>query len=67
MILFHSLRAQFHVDESDVNPLHGSESHSAARREIQKLFPVQTTVAVIKPETAEESGGNRKLRISNQG
>jgi nucleoside diphosphate kinase len=40
-----------------MNPLHGSDSHSAARREIEKIFPVETTVAVIKPETAEESGG----------
>ena len=45
------------MQESDINPLHGSHSRSAARREIEKIFPVETTVAVIKPETAEESGG----------
>jgi hypothetical protein len=45
------------VEESEINPLHGSNSRSAARREIQKIFPVETTVAVIKPETAEENGG----------
>ena len=56
-VSFYSLRAQFHVEESDINPLHGSNSRSAARREIEKIFPVETTVAVIKPETAEESGG----------
>ncbi|CAB3983118.1 thioredoxin domain-containing 3 homolog isoform X4 [Paramuricea clavata] len=62
-----SLRAQFHVDESDMNPLHGSDSHSAARREIEKIFPVETTVAVIKPETAEESGDKIINRIKEAG
>ncbi|XP_028393484.1 thioredoxin domain-containing protein 3 homolog isoform X2 [Dendronephthya gigantea] len=62
-----SFRAQFHVDESDMNPLHGSESHSAARREIEKIFPVETTVAVIKPETAEESAEQIVDRIKEAG
>lgn len=57
ILQFYSLRAQFQVDESGINPLHGSDSKSAARREIEKIFPVETTVAVIKPEAAEESGG----------
>ena len=64
LFIFYSLRAQFHVEESDINPLHGSASRSAARREIEKIFPVETTVAVIKPETAEENGG-RDLRKTN--
>lgn len=45
-----SLRHQFHVEDSPVNPLHGSDSLEAAEKEIQQLFPVQSTVAVIKPE-----------------
>ena len=52
-----SLRAQFKVEDSDMNPLHGSDSQTAAAKEIEKIFPIQTTVAVIKPETAAQSGG----------
>lgn len=51
------------MDDSDFNPLHGSDSQSAADREIEKIFPVETTVAVIKPETALENGG--KLMLLN--
>ena len=45
------------MEESEFNPLHGSDSITAADREIQKIFPVQTTVAVIKPEAAAEMSG----------
>ena len=54
---FYSLRHQFHVEDSSVNPLHGSDSLVAAEKEIQQLFPVQSTVAVIKPELESDKRG----------
>ncbi|KAJ7372866.1 Thioredoxin domain-containing protein 3 [Desmophyllum pertusum] len=45
-----SLRHQFQVEDSPINPLHGSDSTETAEKEIQQFFPVQSTVAVIKPE-----------------
>ena len=52
-----SLRLQFHVEESPVNPLHGSDSTVAAEKEIRQLFPVQSTLAVIKPEMEPDKRG----------
>ena len=54
---FNSLRAQFQVEDCPVNSLHGSDSVEAASKEIQKIFPMQSTVAVIKPETEPEQRG----------
>ncbi|XP_061827488.1 thioredoxin domain-containing protein 6 [Nerophis lumbriciformis] len=48
------LRAQFAVGEHLINQLHGSESVEEAYREITFFFPVQQTLAVIKPDTMEE-------------
>lgn len=62
-----SLRAQFKVEDSDMNPLHGSDSQTAAAKEIEKIFPIQTTVAVIKPETAAQSGDAIINKIKESG
>ncbi|XP_067686635.1 thioredoxin domain-containing protein 6-like isoform X6 [Haliotis asinina] len=45
-----SLRAQFSIDESSINQLHGSDSPETAEKEIQKFFPMEQTVAAIKPD-----------------
>ena len=45
------------MEDSPVNSLHGSDSVEAAQKEIQKIFPMQSTVAVIKPETEPEQRG----------
>ena len=52
-----SLRHQFQVEDSPINPLHGSDSPEAAEKEIQHFFPVQSTVAVIKPEVEPDKRG----------
>ena len=57
LLLKFSLRLQFHVEESPVNPLHGSDSPVAAAKEIQQFFPVQSTLAVIKPEMEPDKRG----------
>ncbi|KAM3607555.1 uncharacterized protein V6R79_009584 [Siganus canaliculatus] len=48
------LRAQFAVEHEAINQLHGSASHEEAKREIDFFFPKQQTLAVIKPDAAEE-------------
>ncbi|XP_054642863.1 thioredoxin domain-containing protein 6 isoform X2 [Dunckerocampus dactyliophorus] len=48
------LRAQFAVGDHPVNQLHGSESTEDASREISFFFPVQQTLAMIKPDAMEE-------------
>jgi len=45
-----SLRAQFSVEDNPLNQLHGSDSPETAKAELQYFFPVQQTVALIKPD-----------------
>ena len=52
-----SLRHQFQVEDSPINPLHGSDSFEKAEKEIQQFFPVQSTVAVIKPDLEPDKRG----------
>ncbi|XP_066305247.1 thioredoxin domain-containing protein 3 homolog isoform X4 [Branchiostoma lanceolatum] len=48
-----SLRAQFAVEDVPVNPLHGSDSLESAEKEVQFFFPMQQTLAVVKPDAQE--------------
>ncbi|KAI4893002.1 hypothetical protein NFI96_027329, partial [Prochilodus magdalenae] len=48
------LRAQFVGASECVNQLHGSVSLQEAEKEISFFFPKEHTLAVIKPDTAEE-------------
>ncbi|XP_005109042.2 thioredoxin domain-containing protein 3 homolog [Aplysia californica] len=43
-----SLRAKF-IGQSGVNQFHGSDSETQAKKELDFFFPMQETVAVIKP------------------
>lgn len=40
-----------------INQLYGSDSLEAAKREIQYFFPLQSTLAVIKPHVTHEQRG----------
>ena len=51
-----SLRATFTVEEEPLNQLHGSDSNEAAGRELDMLFPVEQTLAAIKPDAFERRG-----------
>ncbi|XP_032239507.2 thioredoxin domain-containing protein 3 homolog isoform X3 [Nematostella vectensis] len=62
-----SLRAQFQVEDSPINPLHGSDTAENAEKEIQKFFPMQSTVAVIKPEVEPDQRELIKQRIKEAG
>ncbi|XP_033727926.1 thioredoxin domain-containing protein 3 homolog isoform X5 [Pecten maximus] len=45
-----SLRAKFAVDDVMINQFHGSDSEDSAQKELEFFFPVQQTMAVIKPD-----------------
>ncbi|XP_077159156.1 thioredoxin domain-containing protein 3 [Paroedura picta] len=57
-----SLRAEFAIDSAPINQLHGSDSASQAAKELEFFFPVEHTLAVIKPTALEE----HKDEIMNQ-
>ena len=44
------------VDGTDVNMIHGSDSPEKANDELNFFFPMQQTVAVIKPDAYENKG-----------
>lgn len=44
-----TFRNEFDVLSSGVNPIHGASTVEQAEREITMFFPVEQTVAVIKP------------------
>ena len=51
-----SLRAQFSVEASPVNQIHGSDSLDTAEKEIEFFFPKEKTLAIIKPNAIDKKG-----------
>ena len=51
-----SLRAQFSVEECPINQLHGSDTPETAEQELNFFFPMQQTVAVVKPDAYQTKG-----------
>jgi nucleoside diphosphate kinase len=51
-----SLRAQCSVDSSHINPLHGSDNPETAKKELEYFFPMEQTMAVIKPDGYQTKG-----------
>ncbi|XP_063777889.1 thioredoxin domain-containing protein 6 isoform X2 [Pseudophryne corroboree] len=62
-----SLRAQFNPQESAINQLHGSSTLDEAEKEIQFFFPVERTLAAIKPDALEEHKEEIMERIQASG
>ncbi|KAK2188196.1 hypothetical protein NP493_140g00039 [Ridgeia piscesae] len=48
-----SFRAQFSAEDDVINPIHGSDNPEHAQQELNYFFPMQKTVAVIKPDAYE--------------
>ena len=59
-----SLRAQFSLDESPINQLHGSDTTEAAESELNFFFPMQQTMAMIKPDGYQTKGDNSHSSVS---
>lgn len=51
-----SLRATFSTEGAQINPLHGSSSKEEAEKDMKFFFPVERTLAVIKPTAMSEKG-----------
>ncbi|XP_065844765.1 thioredoxin domain-containing protein 6-like [Oscarella lobularis] len=49
-----SLRAQFSNPDGSFNSVHGADSTENAEKELDYFFPMEKTVAVIKPEAIKE-------------
>lgn len=54
-LTYSSLQEQFAVDD-EINSLHGSDSEESAKKELQLFFPMEQTVAVIKPDAMKKKG-----------
>ncbi|XP_067934512.1 thioredoxin domain-containing protein 3 homolog isoform X2 [Watersipora subatra] len=61
-----SLRAQYALGDTEVNMLHGSDSPQKAQQELNFFFPMQQTLAVIKPD-AYENKDNILSKIKEAG
>ncbi len=59
--VFYSLRAQFSLQDSSVNALHGSDNPDNAEKELNYFFPVEHTLAVIKPDAVSEHKGTSEF------
>lgn len=51
-----SLRAQYALEDTEINMLHGSDSEETAKRELEFFFPMEQTVAMIKPDAYGTKG-----------
>lgn len=50
-----------------MNPLHGSENKEKAAEEIQKFFPMEHTLSVIKPNQLSEKGkGSQRAHCTSK-
>ncbi|XP_051787337.1 thioredoxin domain-containing protein 6 isoform X2 [Erpetoichthys calabaricus] len=62
-----SLRAQFAVDRTPINQLHGSATSEEAAKELNFFFPQEQTLAVIKPDAMEKHKDDIIESVKNQG
>ena len=51
-----SFRAQYTADNVNINQFHGSDSLESAQKELEYFFPMQQTVAAIKPDAFQTKG-----------
>ena len=59
-----SLRAQFSIEGIEMNQIHGADTVENAEKEMDFFFPVEKTVAVIKPDAYENRGLTRLFSLS---
>ncbi|XP_030635013.1 thioredoxin domain-containing protein 3 homolog [Chanos chanos] len=62
-----SLRSQFAMDDVPINQLHGSSTPEEAERDLSCFFPVEHTLAVIKPGVSQEQQNNIVSQIKEAG
>ena len=52
-----SLHAQFQVEDSKFNPLHGSDSEDRAAEEINKIFPMKLLLSLSQKQKERREAG----------
>ena len=62
-IIIFSLRARLSEEDEEINALHGSANPEDAERELQYFFPMEETMAVIKPSAVTEKGLQHELQM----
>uniref|UniRef100_A0A7M4EVP6 NME/NM23 family member 8 n=1 Tax=Crocodylus porosus TaxID=8502 RepID=A0A7M4EVP6_CROPO len=62
-----SLRAQYAIDNVPLNQLHGSSSPDQAQKELEFFFPMEHTLAVIKPSALKEHKDDIIQEVTNAG
>ncbi|XP_073188975.1 thioredoxin domain-containing protein 3 isoform X3 [Lepidochelys kempii] len=62
-----SLRSEYAVESVPLNQLHGSASPGEAKKELEFFFPVEHTLAVIKPTAVKEHKDNILQKVTNAG
>lgn len=66
MSIMPSLRAEFAIESAPINQLHGSSTAEQAAMELEFFFPVENTLAVIKPSAFEDHKGNQPSLTGGQ-
>lgn len=51
------MRQEFDVTEVPVNALHGASTAEQAEKELSKFFPMEQTIALLKPGMTPENRG----------
>ncbi|XP_019364609.1 PREDICTED: thioredoxin domain-containing protein 3 isoform X2 [Gavialis gangeticus] len=62
-----SLRAEYAIDNVPFNLLHGSSSPDQAQKELEFFFPMEHTLAVIKPSALKEHKDDIIQEVTNAG
>ncbi|XP_062423893.1 thioredoxin domain-containing protein 3 [Rhea pennata] len=62
-----SLRAEYAVDSTPLDQLHGSSSPGDAQKELQFFFPQEHTLALIKPAAVKEHKDDIMKKVKDAG
>lgn len=62
-----TMRQEFDVTEVPVNALHGASTAEQAEKELSKFFPMEQTIALLKPGMTPENREEIKKRIEDSG
>ncbi len=62
-----TLRNEFDVAETSVNSLHGASTPEQVQKELARFFPMEQTVAALKPNLSAEQKAEIKKKIEESG
>jgi nucleoside diphosphate kinase len=62
-----SLRNEFDIDSLPINSLHGASTQEQAEKELKRLFPMEQTIALLKPGLKPEETEEIEKKIVESG